>query len=97
MPVVILSKNDNIKSFKNIKQEFKITISWNKYGSEITTQLKNNNLCYMVDPTFRNINRLLVLSSKNSDNNLSKDSFDKYYVPLVEVKEIEMSRKGDIY
>ena len=51
----------------------------------------------MVDPTFRNINRLLVLSSKNSDNNLSKDSFDKYYVPLVEVKEIEMSRKGDIY
>ena len=97
MPVVILSKNDNIKSFENIKQEFKITISWNKYGSEITTHLKNNNLCYMVDPTFRNINRLLVLSSKNSDNNLSKDSFDKYYVPLVEVKEIEMSRKGDIY
>ena len=29
-PVVTLSINDNIKFLENIKQGFKITISWNK-------------------------------------------------------------------
>ena len=28
---------------ENIKQEFKRTISWDKYRSEITAQAKNNN------------------------------------------------------
>ena len=44
VPVVTLSINDNIKFSENIKQEFKRTICWNKYRSEITTQPKNNNL-----------------------------------------------------
>ena len=63
-PVVNLSINDNIKFLENIKQRFKRIISWNKYRSEITTQPKNNNLDYLIDPTFRNINRLFVLSQK---------------------------------
>ena len=39
-PVITLSFNDNIKFLENIKQEFKRTISWNKYRSKITTQPK---------------------------------------------------------
>ena len=39
-PVVTLSSNDNIKFLEKIKQDFKRTISWNKYRSEITTQPK---------------------------------------------------------
>ena len=62
LPVVTLPINDNIKLLENIKQGFKRTISWNKYRSETTTQPKNNNLDYLIDPTFRNINRLFVLS-----------------------------------
>ena len=58
VPVVTLSINGNIKFLENIKQEFKRTISWSKYKSEITTQTKNNNLNYLIDPTLRNINRL---------------------------------------
>ena len=49
VPVVTLSIDDNIKFLENIKQEFKRTISWNKYRSEITTQPKNNNLDYLID------------------------------------------------
>ena len=60
VPVVTLSINDNIKFLENIKQEFKRTIFWNKYRSEITIQPKNNNLDYLIHPTFRNINRLFV-------------------------------------
>ena len=40
VPVVTFSINDNIKFLENIKQRFKRTISWNKYRSGITTQLK---------------------------------------------------------
>ena len=61
VPVVTLSINDNIKYLENIKQGFKRIIYWNKYRSEITTQTKNKNLDYLIDPTFRNINRLLIL------------------------------------
>ena len=40
------------------------------------TQLQNNNLDYTIDPTFRNIKRLLVLSFKNGDNNPTRNSFN---------------------
>ena len=60
--VVTLFINDNIKFLENIKQRFKRAISWDKYRSEITTQPRNNNLDYLIDPKFRNINRLFVLS-----------------------------------
>ena len=76
VPVNTLFINDNIKFLENIKQGFKRTISWRKYRSEITTQTKNNNLDYLIDPTLRNlINRLCVLSFKNGNNDLSMNSF----------------------
>ena len=50
------------------------------YRSEITTQTKNNNLDYLIDPTFADINRLFVLSFKNGDNDPTRNSFDKYYM-----------------
>ena len=65
VPGVLLSIDDNIKFLENTKQVFKITTSWTEYRSERTTQSKNNNLDYLIDPTFSNINRLFVLSFKN--------------------------------
>ena len=59
VPVVTLSVNENMKFLENIKHGFKRTISWNKYRSEMTTKI-NNNLDYLIDPTFRSINRLFL-------------------------------------
>ena len=84
---VTLSLNDNIRFLENIKQGFKRTISWNKYRSEIVTKQKNSNLDYPTDPTFRNINRLFLLSFNNGDDDPKKYSFDQYYMPLVEIKD----------
>ena len=58
-----------------------------QYRSEITTQPKNNNSNYLIDRTFRNINRLFVLSFKNGNDDSMRDSFEKYYMPLVEIKD----------
>ena len=41
----------------------------------------------MIDPLFRNMNRLFVLSFKNGSNDHTRDSFDKYQIPLVENKD----------
>ena len=80
--VVTLSINDNIKILENL-----MDVYWDKYRSEITTQLRNSILNYMIDPTFTNIYRLFVLSFKKSGNDAAKSSFDKYYMPLVEIKD----------
>ena len=60
-----MSINNNIKFLEIIKQGFKRKIFGNKCRSEITAHPKNNNLDYMIDPTFRNIDRLLVSLLKN--------------------------------
>ena len=52
----------------------------------ITTQPKNNNVDYLIVPTFRNTNRLFILLFKNSDDDPTRDYFNDYYMPLLEIK-----------
>ena len=40
----------------------------------------------MIDPTFRNINRLFNLLFKAVENEPTRTSFSKYSMPLVEIK-----------
>ena len=60
--VVTLSKEDDTKLLKQLKPGFKRTIKGNKYRSQMTIQNNNNNLKYLTDPIFINVNRLFVLS-----------------------------------
>ena len=41
----------------------------------------------MIDPKFTNIKQLFVLSFKNGGNDTERESFVKYYMPLVEIKD----------
>ena len=58
----------------------------------MTIQPQNNNLNYLIDPTFTSVNRLFVLSFRriaNRENNTRKDrrdSFSHYYVPNARIK-----------
>ena len=57
----------------------------------MTIQPQNNNLNYLIDPTFTNVNRLFVLSYERIEEvNVKKDyrdSFWHYYVPKVQIKD----------
>ena len=55
IPVVTLSKDDEIKLLTNLKSGFKREIIWNKYRSQMTTEAVNNNLNILIDPTFTNV------------------------------------------
>ena len=99
VPVVILSKENDKKLLKQLKPGFKRTIKWNKYRSQMTIQPKNNNLNYLIDPTFTNVNRLFVLSFQRiaGENNTTKDrrdSFSHYYVPNVRIKDFNALIRG---
>ena len=72
VPVVTLSKEDDIKLLEQLKSRFKRTIEWNKYRSQMTIQPKNNNLNYFIDPTFMIVNRLFALSFPRNNNTDSR-------------------------
>ena len=52
VPMVTLSTEDDNNFLEQLKSGFKRTIKWNKYRSEMTNQVKTNNLNYLIDPTF---------------------------------------------
>ena len=59
-------------------------MKWIKYRSEMSNLTKNNNLNYLIDPTFTNVNRLFVLSLENEED---RTSFSKYYITKLEIKD----------
>ena len=87
VPVVTLSKGDEIKLLTNLKLGFKREIKWNKYISQMSTEAANNNLNLLVDPTFTNVNGLFVLAYLiGNDNNDNRKSFLQFCLPRVVIK-----------
>ena len=65
----------------------------------MTIQPQNNNLYYLIDPTFTNVNRLFVLpfqgiAGKNNTTKDLRDSFSHYYVPNVRIKDFNVLIDG---
>ena len=94
VPVVTLSKENDIKLLEKLKSGFKRTIKWNKYRSQMTIQPQNNNLNYLIDPTFTNVNRLFVLSFPRNNNTDSRYSYSNYYVPKVKISDFNVLIDG---
>ena len=87
IPVVTLSKDDEIKLLTNLKYGFTRKIIWNKYRSRVSKEATNNNLNILIDPTFTNVNRLFVLAYQTADD---RQSFRQFYLPKVMVKDFNV-------
>ena len=94
IPVVTLSKENGIKLLEQSKSGFKRTIKCNKYRSQKTIQPQNNNLNYLIDPTFTNVNKLFVLSFPRSDTHDYRNSFSHYYIPDAKIKDFNFLIDG---
>ena len=90
-PVVTLSTENDKTLLEQLRTGFKRTIKWNKYRSEMTDQTQNNNLNYLIDPTFTKVNRLFVLSFENENDRIS---FSKYDVPNFQIKDFNVLIDG---
>ena len=60
-------------------------------------QPQNNNLNYLNDPTFMNVNRLFVLSFLRNNNTDSRYSFSNYYVAKVQIKDFNVLIDGKFF
>ena len=60
----------------------------------MSNQTKNNNLNYLIDPTFTKVNRLFLLSFENENQ---RTSFSKYYVPNVQIKDFNVLIDGSFF
>ena len=94
VPVFTLSKESQIKLLEQLKSGFKRTIKWNKYRSQMTVQPQNNNLDYVIDSTFTNVNRLFALLFTTDNAGDNRDSFSHYYLPNVEIKDFNVLIDG---
>ena len=91
VPVATLSNENDKRLLEELRTWFKRTIEWNKYRSGKTSQTKNNNLNYLIDPIFTKVNILFVLSFENENN---RTSFSKYYIPNVQIKDFDVLIDG---
>ena len=87
IPIVTLSKDDEIKLLTNGKSGFMREVTWNKYRSQMSTEAINNNLNILIDPTFTNVNRLFVLAYRNADD---RQSFSQFCLPRVRIKDFNV-------
>ena len=55
---------------------------------------QNNNLNYLIDPTFPNVNKSFVLSFKTKIISDDRDSFSDYYVSNVGIKDFCVLNDG---
>ena len=60
----------------------------------MSNQVANNNLNYLINPTFTSVNRLFVLSYENEED---RTSYSKYYMPKVEVKDYNVKIDGKTF
>ena len=60
----------------------------------MTIQLQNNNLNYLIDPIFTNVNRLFVLLFKKDNEGDNRDSLSDYYVTNIKIKDFNVLIDG---
>ena len=94
VPVVTLSVENDNKLLEQLKSGLRRSIKWNKYMSQMSNQNQNNNLNYLIDTTFSNVNRLFVLSYENEDE---RTSYNRHYVSSVEIKDYNVLIDGNTF
>ena len=77
-----MSKENDKKLLEQLKSGFKRTVKWKKYRSQMTIQHQNNNLNYLIDPTFAKVNRLFVLSFERIEENNVKTKIEFFFTLL---------------
>ena len=95
VPVITLSKQNDKKLLELLKSEFKRTIQWNNYRSQMTIQPHNNNINYLIYPMLTKVNRLFVFSFAGTDTGDHRDSFLCYYVPNATIKNFNVLIDGE--
>ena len=91
VPVVTLSTQDNAKLLPQLKSGFKRKISWNKYLAKPELLARNQNLNYLIEPSFQGVNRLFVLAF---EDDAQRTSNKRFCIPNIEIKNYNVMTDG---
>ena len=102
VPIVTLSSGDNIKLSKLLSQWFKRSIYWNEYeviSNKIVEIAAINEEIYirkLLDSSRQGVKRLFVLAynNKEGDNQVSIDSYKKYFLPRIKTENYNIEIDG---
>ena len=102
VPIVTLSAEDNAKLSKLLGKGFKRPVYWNKYKvipNKIVEIVANNEEKYireLLDSSYQGVKRLFVLAYNNTEGNnqVSIDSFRKYFLPRVKIENYNIDIDG---
>ena len=92
VPIVILSTKDNEKLLQQLGSGFKRVINWNKYLSRPELGPQNRNLNYLIEPSFKGVNRLFVLAFENDAQRTVHSGYD---LRNVEIKNYNVMINGE--
>ena len=81
---VTLSTQDNAKLLQQLKFDFKRKTNWNKYQTYTSIERQNPYLDYLIDPSFRSVNILFILSFENEHD---RKVHTQYFLPKKELKD----------
>ena len=85
VPLVTLKIEDNGKLSKLLSEGFKRSIYWNKYKI-IFKNYDNEYIRERLDASFQGVNKLFVLPYASGDNVTNENSYKKYFLPRLKIK-----------
>ena len=102
VPIVTLSIEDNSKLSKLLNEGFKRPIYWNEYKVtpnkivEIAAINEEKYIRELLDSSCQGVKRLFVLAYDNTagNNQVSIDSFKKYFLPRVKIENYNIKIDG---
>ena len=96
VPIVTLKTEDNAKLSKLLNEGFKKSIYWNKYKIIFKNYNNNDHIKERLDASFQGVSRLFVPAYAGGDNVTNEDSYRKYFLLRLKVKNynIETDRRN---
>ena len=102
VPIVTLSAEENAKLSELLGEGSKRPVYWNKYKvipnktAEIATYNEEKPIRELLDFSCQGVKRLFVLAYNNTEGNnqVSIDSFRKYFLPRVKIKNYNIEIDG---
>ena len=95
VPIITLSTEDNVKLPKLLSKGFKRPLYWNAYkvvpekSDDANTFIRES-----TDSSCQGINRFFVLAYEGGPNRVTVDSYRRYFLPRVEIKNYNIEIDG---
>ena len=96
VPVVTLSKEDNKDFIEQQNKGFQRSIYWNEYKTIEKEEHANANAVKYIslDPSFQGVNRLFVMAYLRGNNQFTRNSQRKYYLPRIDLNKYNVIIDG---